>query len=70
MINLLYTFLTFSKKLWNKYLGSTFQRLITKEKHILKGTILNLSMHTINREQGFEFKIILNASKRCVYAYK
>ena len=56
------------EKLRNKYLGSTVQRLITKETHILNGTIVNLSMRTINREQGLELKIILNALKRYVNA--
>ena len=35
--------------------------------HILKKTIVNLSMRTINHEQRFDLKIILNATKRCVY---
>ena len=41
---------------------------LVKGKHIFKGTIVNLSMRTINRERGLELEIILSESKRCVNA--
>ena len=55
MINLLYTLPTLLKNFEINILDHLFN-----EKHILKGTIINLSMRTINREQGLELKIILN----------
>ena len=43
-----YTPSHFIEKLWNKYFGSTVQRVFTNEEHILKWTHFNFSMHTIS----------------------
>ena len=51
------------EKLRNAYLGYSFQRLFTKEKHILKRTLSLIPLCLL----CLELKIILNASKRCVY---
>ena len=56
------------EKVRNKSLGSTFQSLYLLKKNTFKNNYLNFSMHTRNPERGFELKIILNASKRCIYA--
>ena len=54
------------EKVWNKSLGSTFQSLYLLKKTFKKNCLW--FFYTINPERGLELKIILNASKRWLYA--
>ena len=44
-----------------------FDVYLLKKIHILKRTIVNFCIRTINPEQGLKLKIIQNATKGCVF---